>query len=52
MNSDKQHKMQRVIKLLKFVMTVDDKEVIEAVIESVIETLEEIEGITKHSCDE
>lgn len=40
-NSDKKDKIQRIINLLKFVLTLDDEEIIKSTIESVIELLEE-----------
>jgi len=39
--SDKTKKMQQIIKLLKFLLTLDDMEIIKNTLESVIEILEE-----------
>lgn len=42
--SDKEgrnQKLQQLVELLKFVLTLDDEEVVKSTIESVIETLEE-----------
>jgi len=35
------HKLEQVIALLKFVLTLDDEEIIKSTVESVIEILEE-----------
>lgn len=35
------HKLQRIIKLLKFINTIDDPEIVKSTIESIIELLEE-----------
>lgn len=40
-NNDKKIKLQKIVDLLKFVKNLDDKEIIDATIESVIELLEE-----------
>lgn len=42
MTKPEKEKIQQLIDLLKFVMTVDDEEVINATISSVIENLEEM----------
>ena len=39
--SVKNQKIQQIIKLLKFILTVDDLEIIKSTLESVIELLEE-----------
>lgn len=39
---DKKNKIKKVIELLKFVLTLDDPELTKSTVESVIETLEEI----------
>ncbi|HKQ22232.1 MAG TPA: hypothetical protein VJS91_09345 [Nitrososphaeraceae archaeon] len=38
---NQKHKFQRIVELLKFVLTLDDEEIIKSSIESVIELLEE-----------
>lgn len=38
---DKHRELQRVVEMLKFILTVDDEEIVKSTIESVIETLEE-----------
>lgn len=40
-NGDGNHKLERVIELLKFALSVDDEEIIKSTVESVIEILEE-----------
>jgi len=35
------HKLQQIVELLKFVMSLDDEEIIKSTMESVIELLEE-----------
>ena len=40
-NGDNRHKLERVIELLKFALSVDDEEIIKSTVESVIEILEE-----------
>jgi hypothetical protein len=35
------HKLEQVVELLKFALTLDDEEIMKSTIESVIETLEE-----------
>ena len=40
--STKQQKINQVIDLLKFVLSLDDEEIIKSTVESVIEILEEI----------
>jgi hypothetical protein len=37
-------KIKKIIKILKFILTIDDMEVIKSSIESVIETLEEADA--------
>lgn len=39
-NSDK-HKLEQVVELLKFALSLDDEEIIKSTVESVIEILEE-----------
>lgn len=39
---NKQQKIQQVIDLLKFVLSLDDEEIIKSTVESVVEILEEI----------
>lgn len=41
-NSSDKYKIQRMINLLKFILTVDDEEIKRSSIESIIESLEEI----------
>lgn len=41
-SSDKKEKIQRIIELLKFALTLDDQEIVKSTVESVIELLEEI----------
>lgn len=38
---DKNRELKRVIDMLKFILTVDDEEIVKSTIESIIETLEE-----------
>ena len=38
---NQKHKLQRIAELLRFVLTLDDEEIIKSTIESVIELLEE-----------
>jgi hypothetical protein len=40
-NGDSNHRLERVIELLKFALSVDDEEIIKSTVESVIEILEE-----------
>jgi len=40
-NDDRNQKLISVVELLKFVMTLDDEEIIKSTIESIIELLEE-----------
>jgi hypothetical protein len=40
-NGDSNHKLEQVIELLKFALSVDDEEIIKSTVESVIEILEE-----------
>ena len=40
-NGDNKHKLEQVIELLKFALSVDDEEIIKSTVESVIEILEE-----------
>jgi hypothetical protein len=40
-NDENKQKLQKVVGLLKFVLTLDDEEIIKSSIESVIELLEE-----------
>ena len=40
-NGDGNHKLEHVIELLKFALSVDDEEIIKSTVESVIEILEE-----------
>ena len=40
-SGNQKNKLQRLVKLLKFVMTIDDLEIIKSTIESAIELLEE-----------
>jgi hypothetical protein len=37
----RKHKMKRILDLLRFVLTLDDQEIIKSTVESVIEELEE-----------
>lgn len=39
----KQEKLQQIIDLLKFVLTIDDEEIMRSTIQSVIEVLEDIQ---------
>lgn len=39
--SDKKHKLKKIIELLKFALTLDDEELLKSTVESVIESLEE-----------
>jgi hypothetical protein len=39
--SEKDHKLQQMIELLKFALTLDDEELLKSTVESVIESLEE-----------
>ena len=39
--STKSQKLEQIIKLLKFIITLDDMEIIKATIESIVEILEE-----------
>jgi hypothetical protein len=41
MDSSKNDKLKKAISLLRFILTVDDEEVIKSTIESIIEMLEE-----------
>jgi hypothetical protein len=41
MASSKNDKLKKIISLLRFILTVDDEEVIKSTIESIIEMLEE-----------
>ena len=38
---DNKHKLEHVVELLKFALTLDDEEIIKSTVESVIEILEE-----------
>lgn len=38
---DKNRELQRIVEMLKFLLTVDDEEIVKSTIESIIETLEE-----------
>lgn len=40
-NNDKNQKLQQIIDLLKFALSLDDEEIMKSTIESVIELLEE-----------
>lgn len=40
-NDEKNQKLKQVAEILKFVLTVDDEEIVKSTIESVIELLEE-----------
>ncbi len=40
-DDDLKHRLQQIADLLKFVRTIDDKEIVSSTIESVIELLEE-----------
>lgn len=40
-NSDKNAKLKQAVQILQFILTVDDKEIIQSSIEAVIEMLEE-----------
>ena len=40
-NKGKQQKLQQIVDLLKFVLSLDDEEIIKSTVESVIELLEE-----------
>ena len=40
-NQDTRNKLKQVVDLLKFVLTLDDEEIVKSTIESVIEVLEE-----------
>ena len=41
-NKENKQKIQQLVDLLKFVLTIEDEEIIRSTIESVIETLDEI----------
>lgn len=38
---NKHRELQRVVEMLKFILTIDDEEIIKSIIESVIEMLED-----------
>lgn len=40
-NGDRNHKLNQVIDLLKFALSLDDEEIVKSTVESVIEILEE-----------
>jgi hypothetical protein len=40
-NSDGRRKLQQIVELLKFTLTLDDEEIVKSTVESVIELLEE-----------
>jgi len=38
---DKNRELRRIVEMLKFIMTIDDEEIVKSTIESIIEMLEE-----------
>lgn len=40
-NGDDKHKLEQVVELLKFALTLDDEEIVKSTVESVIEILQE-----------
>ena len=39
---DKNRELQRIVEMLKFLLTIDDEEIIKSTIESIIEMLEDV----------
>lgn len=40
-NDDGKHKLQNIVELLRFALTLDDEEIVKSTVESVVELLEE-----------